>query len=407
MIQSIKLSLKLKFLSAQIDLSLTDEVVMKVAIIGAGIAGLTLARVLEKFDISYDLFDESESLKLKPAGLILTPNGSAVLQELNLLNEIQQQSQMISSLEYSDEVLTSFFKVECEKLQIDQKFSLLGIENSELKKILLSGLPTKKVHFSHHVIDISKRVDKTLIKFQHGDSRDYDLVVAADGIHSTIRNIIYPYLKPEFSGLCSWHFIVDQRFYPMSQDIAFELLGKSKSFNIFGLKNKRWSWSVTAGSLPHQIDESESLRKNLKQLFLGFDPTVVKLMAESPMQNMVKRDLYELPPITQMESGRVVFIGDAGHSLPSLFHQGPAQAIEDAWYLGKTLLLTKDIDTDLKELTISRKKRIQFLLQTTSILEEVGHFRGQAIKKLGHKVMKFMPNLVYEQMMKKLFKIKL
>lgn len=380
---------------------------MKIGIIGAGISGLTLAHVLEKLNISYQLFEGHHQLSKQNHGMTLAHNGCQIFQVLKLSELLNEQGQKISSQEYTDERFKTLLKFDLNKFDLELKSSMYGIHQTELLQSLLDKLPAEKIHFSHKVVNISQRLDKTLVRFENDVSQDFDLVVGADGVHSTIRKLIFPYLTMDYTGQTSWRFVIDHHFYQAPRDQYLEVWGKGNRFGIMGIGKGRWSWFVMANSLPGQTENHEELRQSLLQLFSSFHPSITKLIQHSPFNQMTKQDLFELPLLDQWGSGRVILIGDAAHVMPPSLAQGGNQGIEDAWFLGESLVRSKNIEAALKTFVQERRKRIQLVLTVASMLNEVGHFHGNALKNFRNKTMRMVPQFVFDQMMKKFLKVKI
>ena len=74
-------------------------------------------------------------------------------------------------------------------------------------------------------------------------------------------------------------------------------------------------------------------------MFKNFHPLVQELINTTEIQDIIRNDITDLKPVKHWQKGNICLIGDAAHSTTPNMGQGGAQAIEDAYYLGK--LITK------------------------------------------------------------------
>ena len=304
----------------------------KVAIIGAGISGLFLANLLEhEKSFSYKIFEKKKSLDLKDGyGIQLSVNS------INLLNKIGFKKINASDIYFPKKV--NFFDAKNSKKISDIDLSQFNNNNdkyttlkrSKLIEFLLENISSKKIFLDSDLINI-KNEDKLLLNFRDKKVEEFDYLVAADGIYSKSRQILFKkdglpkyfnsialrgnirnfqnfdislYLGPNF------HFVI----YPINQN---------KEFNFISIIRK-------------ELIEEEMLNRNLFTDNSFINNLLNQVSSKSNLNLIGQVENVKCFPIfvskkTQIPQSKNIFlIGDAFYSFPPSFAQGASQSIEAA-----------------------------------------------------------------------------
>ena len=161
----------------------------KLAIIGAGIAGLTLANFLKKFtEHEFMVYEKEESLSLEEGyGIQLAVNS------IEILNQIDFKKINRDNL-FNPKIL-DFYNIQNEKIcDLDlSKFNNNGtkyttLQRSTLIEFLKEDIYTQHLRFGKKIKEVSELRDKILIKFDDNTNDLVDYVIAADGIFSNTRS---------------------------------------------------------------------------------------------------------------------------------------------------------------------------------------------------------------------------
>jgi 2-polyprenyl-6-methoxyphenol hydroxylase-like FAD-dependent oxidoreductase len=175
---------------------------------------------------------------------------------------------------------------------------------------LTAQLPTTCLRFSEPVRDVG--VDGTVTAGDHEER--FDLVVAADGVHSVARRTLWPSARrPSSTGISGWAWIVDDA---LSAGFG-TIWGAQADFGILPLVDGR---TYVYGGAPHGT--------HLSQFRQWADPLPALIEAAQP-GGMVTPEIFESRPPRQLSRGKVVLVGDAAHAMRPTFGQGAALAMED------------------------------------------------------------------------------
>jgi len=170
-----------------------------------------------------------------------------------------------------------------------------------------------------------------------------DVVIAADGIHSVVRQAVAPQIDVRFSGLCAFRCLVPaDKAPPMALRPVHTLwLGPGRHFvhyPISGGSLVNVVAIVPAGSWRTESWTADGEISDLTGQFEGWDHRVHQLIVSA---SSTKRwALYDRDPLERWTAGRIGLLGDAAHAMLPFFGQGAAQAIEDALVLAACLKAT-------------------------------------------------------------------
>jgi len=180
-----------------------------------------------------------------------------------------------------------------------------------------------------------------MVHFADGGEAAADVVVGADGIHSTIRSLHHED-RPVFSGTIAYRglipmerlpFIADERhlltfwFGPRRHFLTFPVAGGSL-MNLVAFVPADVGWAEESWTAPGSVDD-------LARQFAGWDARVLGTV--HALDGTMRWALYDRDPLPAWSFGRVTLLGDAAHAMLPHQGQGAAQSIEDAVVLARCL----------------------------------------------------------------------
>ena len=329
---------------------------MSVIIIGAGLAGLTLALALHKESIPVTVY-ESRSAPLNIGGAVmLSPNALKILDALGLYSTIKTKGYNFEVLHFRDAkgtlVETYEFggkaKYGHEGLRI-YRFELIDTLVDELKRRGVPVIYGKK--FSHVMSDTPTGVK---FAFTDGTTESARLLVGADGIHSTVRKHLYPDLRTKFIGMAGITAAVptSQLQLPEGYHIPVTITSPAGAFVIAPqqvdgsevLIGKQMRVSAPEGQPGWDRDFVADKQGGISFLQQGnesFPDFVHNAVSTIDPEKVNKWPFFVVPKLDKWTSAtrRVVIVADAAHAIPPSAGQGINQAFEDVYMLA--LLLSK------------------------------------------------------------------
>lgn len=334
----------------------------RVAIIGAGMAGLTAALAFARHGIACDIFEEAPALIEVGAGLQISPNASHVLSELGVLPALEavwtepERIALVSgtSLRPLAHVPTGHFARE----RWGAPYGVL--HRATLQQALLAAVEQNSLCSIHLDTPVRKDPHGTLAGIT---GRTYPLIVGADGVWSNLRADIPDSPEPDFSRNVAWRFTIPASARPdwldAGQVTAF--LGPSTHVVAYPLKEIDGFniVAIASGISPGKTwdaQASDAQRRMLLGQFHRWDRRIVQLIerAEQPT----------FWPLYQVGAGRwhngrdMVLIGDAAHAMMPFAAQGASMAIEDAFVLANRMAGPLPLAQALADFESERTRRI-------------------------------------------------
>ena len=176
--------------------------------------------------------------------------------------------------------------------------------------------------------------------FADGRSETADVVIAADGIRSTIREMLFNPAPPVFTGYVAWRGLVATADLPSHLRESAVAFGQGRHINRYLVRRgellnfvavaQRNQWEEEGWTIPAPLDE-------FLAEFASFDEGTRTVISRPVLGQVFKWGLFGRPWLEEWSRGRVVLLGDAAHPMLPFLGQGGANAIEDAMILARCL----------------------------------------------------------------------
>jgi salicylate hydroxylase len=305
---------------------------LKVAVVGAGIGGLTLAAGLAEAGVDCVLFERTRRLAEAGAGVQLSPNAVRPLRRLGVDLDRAVPVEALEIRGWSgNPIARTPYGAACE-----QRFGApyLAVHRADLQSALLSTVDWANLGAEVSEVDAGGR-----LRFADGRTHTADVVVGADGIRSAVRGLLTRD-RPVFSGYAAYRGLVSMDRLPAAarQPLVRMWLGPGRHLVCYPVRGgTAMSFAAIAPSATASA-ESWSAAADPAELvaaFAGWHPAAV---AVTEAASVVGRwPLYDREPLAAWSTGRVTVLGDAAHPMLPFLGQGANQAVEDAVALAGAL----------------------------------------------------------------------
>ncbi|PJE96231.1 salicylate 1-monooxygenase [Streptomyces carminius] len=340
---------------------------MRVAVAGAGIAGLTLAVALRRAGIDCHLYEQAERLTEVGAGVQVTPNATRLLHRLGLHERLQAVAVAPRAIEmrrWDDGRLLQ--RTELGDL-CRRRFGApyYTVHRAHLHGVLLSLVPPDRVHLGARLTAVTQSADEARLHLSGGTTVTAELVVGADGIRSVVREQIAAD-RPRYSGQTIYRGLVPAHRVPLlAEDPRVRLwLGPDRHCVCYPVSSGRQVSFGATVSASDWREESWTARGDGTELaaaYAAWHPDVTRLIGAA--DTVSRWALHDRESLDRLSAGRVAVIGDAAHPMLPFQAQGANQAIEDAVVLAACLA---DAGPDDLGAALRRYERIR-LPRTTRI----------------------------------------
>ncbi len=357
----------------------------KLAIIGAGIAGLTFANFVKKFSQhEFMIYEKEESLPLNEGyGIQLAINSIKILNKIDFAKIDKKHIFYPSGID--------FYNIKKEKIcnldltqfnSEDKKYTTL--QRSTLIEFLKDEVYSQHLRFGKKIKEVSELKGKILIKFYDNTNDLVDFVIAADGIFSNTRSF---FEKKKSSA-------------KFQKAIAIRTIINSKNDLDINKNNISLLMGNNCHFVVYPINQSNDLNLVCVVRNKEFDPENIKsiindkILIQNPkFKNVFEGDLkswplYSSPNILPSTNKKVFYIGDAFSGFLPTLAQGAGQSIESAHELFN--LINSGTSEIQKEYFYERSKKTRIVRKRSNFNFFIFHLSSAIMQKIRNHFMKFL-----------------
>ncbi|GAA0492253.1 hydroxylase [Paractinoplanes deccanensis] len=312
---------------------------LSAGVIGGGIGGLSAALSLLRAGLDVHVYEQAPRLSEVGAGVQVSPNASRVLHGLGLADELAATG--VRPLAFHqrrwDDGRTLLRAPLAESLY---GFPHYQMHRADLLGALAAALPAERVHLGHRLTGFSSHGDGAEVRFANGGTARFDVLVGADGIHSTVRRLLFGPGDPRFTGCAAYRAVVPaERVRHLDLEVTAQIwMGPGRHFVHYFISARRSVNFVAVVERDHWTRESWTDRADKADVlsaYAGWHPQVGELIGAAG--EMYVWALFDRPPMPRWSDGPVTLLGDAAHAMLPFMAQGAAQAIEDGATLAALL----------------------------------------------------------------------
>lgn len=307
----------------------------KAVIAGAGIGGLCTAIALQRQGWHVVIGDKREELAQLGAGIVLSANAWKVLQHLGVAEAVLQSGSKVGKAEIRawDGRLIVDLPTDLQEKRYGHASCL--IHRAALQNILCDRLIHSNqggVQFNKKLIAYEQNEAAVTVMYEDGTEERADILIGADGVNSTVRELMFGSENRNYSGFTALRGIAsysDSR-YTMEKGGGFEAWGSGKRFGFSHLGQGQVFWFAAINSPEGEAERTTNRKAAALRHFQGWYNPIEAVIAATDSAAILAHDIYDRKPLRRWSDGRVVLLGDAAHPMLPNLGQGGAQAMEDA-----------------------------------------------------------------------------
>jgi 2-polyprenyl-6-methoxyphenol hydroxylase-like FAD-dependent oxidoreductase len=303
-----------------------------VLIVGGGIAGLALALALRDQGFAPEIVERASSWSPGGTGLYIPGNGVRALRTLGVADALPARAVYMSHQRVLDHTGRPLMEVELSHVW-HAIGPCVGIARAELHRILLEGVAGVPMRLGITVTTLSQEENEVNVTFADGSTGHYDVVVGADGIYSSIRQLVFGDARPRHLGQVSWRFLVDHSCAIKTWTV---MLGPRRAFLMMPVGQHRLYCYADLAVLAKE-DPTDRDPVRFLSLFSHFAEPVRSILSELESFDSIHFSPLEEVVVDTLVHGRVVLIGDAAHAMSPNMAEGASMALEDALVLTRML----------------------------------------------------------------------
>ena len=347
----------------------------KVAIIGAGPAGITLGRLLHLANIACTIFEGEASASVRTQGGTLdlhTDSGVAAFKQCKLFDDFLKYARYDGeALKLCDKDFRTYISIGGAKSET--KLGRPEIDREKLRQILLESLPEGMVKWGHRLRSVEEENGEFVLKFDKSTERGFDLIVGADGAWSKVRPLLTD-VVPEYSGVGGiWGNISNAKErYPDLDKLVNRgsLFTFSDKKSIMAQQLGNGSLHVSAAWVRSEnwmkernmdLASQGSIDSVIAETFKDWDERLVKFIQVMDLDEVLQRNLYMLPVGTRWKNRvGITIIGDAAHLMTPYAGEGVNLAMTDSMKLAQAIIsASKEEGPEIKDRLTKEVKKFE------------------------------------------------
>ena len=337
----------------------------KIAIIGAGIGGLTLANLLQKnSEFDFIIYEKGEALNLEEGfGIQLAVNSVSILNQIGFND--------LSKSEIYNPMKLDFYSNKNKICDLDltqfnsktERYTTL--KRSSLIKFLKNKLFSNLIRFNKTIESVEKKQDILKIKFKDGNSEEVNHLIVSDGVFSQTKSIIEKKnFKSNYYGAIAVRTQIKVKDASEFKTDNISIFMSSRAHVVSYPINENKDISLVC-ILRKNLNEKKSIKQLISKNFFNENKYLSSLFSKNPKSWSIYTSSKPIKSILK----NVFYIGDAFYTFPPTFAQGASQSIESAKELYDLLIEDKKnieniyFEKRLKKITmINNRSRLNYLV---------------------------------------------
>ena len=346
----------------------------RIAVIGAGLGGMTVAGLLQRHGFPVNVYEQAPAFSRIGAGIHLSSNVMLVMRRLGIertLSDIALHPDAFVSRQWdTGEVLFELPFDPASEARYGAAY--INVHRGDLHSVLESALVPATIAFGKKLSHIDSSSSAVRLFFEDGSQAEADLVIGADGLNSKVRDHLLGPEKPHYTGHIAHRAIFRAmllnglpiractKWWGPGHHILVYYMTQAREEVYIVTSAPQQEWTSSAAFVP--CDRGE-----LVATFDGYHAElrqVVKAATE-----ITKWPIFDREPVERWSGDRIVLLGDACHPMRPYMAAGAAMAIEDAGILARCIaeIGSADAGESFAWYEANRKPRVRKVQQISMV----------------------------------------
>ncbi len=346
-----------------------------VTVLGAGIAGLAVARALAQRGAQVTVLEQAPEIREVGAGLQISPNGLRVLDALGLGAAASVEGRRAEAVELADgETGAQVLRLDLAARRPQTPF--LYMHRADLIQVLAAGARAEgvEIRLGQGVQGVRLGAHPPRLTMADGGEVEAELLIGADGLHSKLRQALNGTVAPFFTHQVAWRAALPAE--PDIAPVARVFMGPGRHLVTYPLRDGRLRNIVAVEERQRWAEESWSLTDDplaLRIAFENFVPEVRGWLDRIERPNLW--GLFRHPVAARWHGHGAAILGDAAHPTLPFLAQGANMALEDAWVLAVALARAEP-DAAFAAYQATREARVRRIVEAANSNARNYHLSG-------------------------------
>jgi 2-polyprenyl-6-methoxyphenol hydroxylase-like FAD-dependent oxidoreductase len=368
---------------------------VRIAIVGGGIGGLTTALALREFGFESEVYEQAPALLDVGAAIAIWPNAMRVLERIKLAGAVRKHAGEMNEIRWLDRRGNLINRIAI--------FNGVALHRADLQSTLLRVLPAGWIKLGYSLATYKAHKDKLLASFTNGEEITTDFLIGADGIHSDVRSQLLGDGPPIYRGYTVWRAISLAAPSPLPLDTAIEIHGRGLRFGIGPVGDGRIGWWAAANSPAPDHSSGAEARNKLLHLFKDWYRPAVELIEATPSYSILTTPAFDREPNKTWGDKQVTLLGDAIHPTTPNLGQGGCLAMEDAIVLARCFAKYGATEEALRKYEGCRYQRTAAITKYSRLYGTVGQSENFLVRQSKNFLLPLAPEPVLQRLVQTVF----
>ncbi|WNG14434.1 FAD-dependent monooxygenase [Cystobacter fuscus] len=350
---------------------------MRIAIIGAGLNGLACAIMLKRFGLECTVFERGQGPRDSGTGIYVWPQAMQVLRFVLKNRDFLGRGQPIEFLDTHDKQgrLIHSQPVRPEGLGIPAPAMMFL--RTELFRLLAASLEAQDIRYGMGCERLEDLGDQVRVTFGNGQVADFDLVIGADGVSSTVRSFVDPGMVPYDTGLVASRGVVAFRS-PLLHSDRCQIFTSTHSRVVTYPLNEATSLRYWFAAYQHR-NQPLLDRAGLLELFAALPEELLRMIGATEEKEILTHKLKALTGEGHWFRGRVVMLGDSIHAMLPTLGYGLTLGLENGFMLAQALVghCDNSLESALKRYELRAAQRSRDMLKVMRDMTDLYYFERE------------------------------
>ncbi len=362
---------------------------MKCVIIGGGIGGLTTAIALQQKGVEVKVREAAPEIKAIGAGIWMATNAMQIFDRLGLAQRVTAEGISLEKVSITDRQLRILSAMDIPAIKKRYGHSIVAIHRATLQQLLIGSLAPGTLETGKRCESFTEDDAGIRIRYTDQSEEAADLLIGADGIHSVIREQMFPEAKLRYAGQTCWRGVSNHSLEDRFKRSTIEAWGGRYRFGFSEIADDKVYWFAVQATRPGGKDNPGTIKADLLSAYQNFAPTIGRIIHHT--SGIIRNDLMDLRPLGQWYLRRICLIGDAAHAATPNMGQGGAQAIEDAWVLADQISRYDQPEQAFRRYQQIRMPKARFVVSNSRRIGSMAHLAKPWAQLVRNGLMKLMP----------------
>lgn len=314
---------------------------MEIAILGAGIGGLTTAIALRQNGFSnIRIYERRQNASTIGAGIVLWANAGKILSKLNVFDEAAKAGGSINQMQRWSKEGEFLGAISVRTIDSNIGAKSVSISRHDFQEILIQKVKGLEIpiFYNHNALKISTKKNTTVLDFTNGMETTAAIVVGADGrMNSICRKYVTEDNSPVYQNFVNWIGFVESDTPIFNENKILDFWGCGERFGIVPINKYKGYWAGGKALPVNSIVKNENHKTYLLKQFKDWPDEISRVIEITKQEGIKFIEVHDHEPIQRWHKNNVCLLGDAAHAALPTSGQGACQAIEDAWFFATLL----------------------------------------------------------------------